>query len=278
MKLSQFIQQANLDWKNMYLCEDQSTGYSWFYPLNADEFLQFAKTDLLGSDTRGFINALTNAKRAIDCQADCCLSSIGFQADKLEKQLGSGNTAAVKSKATIKGVPFKFQMLEVMGIVTPTIVTKMRRLRNALEHEYRKPRRLEAQDAVDIAQLFLDASGGRMRNAVESFGLGSGLTERRGLEEMSKEFHIKFECDPKIKFMITYWDGETLPIRKTNKGIAILPCRPSPEIEVNPNDEGFIALLRLIWNLRWDRNCTVDLKEFLTDAGVKFPKSRLRVR
>jgi hypothetical protein len=280
MNLRTFIEQADLNWSEMYVQSDSSTGYHCPFPISPDEFITFAKADVFSADARGYINALTNAKRAIDSQVDGLITSIGLKPDRLDKQLGSAGVAFLNSAVTQSGVPLKFRLLEVLGVATPAIVAKMRQLRNALEHQYRKPKRNEVRDAIDVAELFVQACGGRMRSSPESFSFGSGVTEHRGFREVAKDFMVHFKDEPEPQFSIQYWDRETLPIRKTDHGIVSLsPTSPSPELKLQPKDEGFIPLMKFLWSTEFNvRDLQAPLAAFLSAVGIKFPKSRLRVR
>lgn len=264
----------------MYLRSDMGTGYLCPFSVTPEEFITFAKADIFSRDPRGYINALTNAKRAIDCQTDSLITSLGFDPDKLDKQIGSHGVSALKAASGQNHAPMKFRFLEALGIATPAIVAKMRQLRNALEHDYRRPRSNEVRNAIDVAELFVQACGARMRSAPESFGFGSGLTQRRGLSEVAKNFHVRFRSEPAPAFEVVFRDVETFPIKKTNKGILSLPLpTPQPEVKTTAGDAGFIPLLRLLWGTDWGtRDLHTPFARFLTDIGVKFSRTRLRVR
>ncbi len=105
-------------------------------PIRAQEYLAFAEKDLRLGGVRGFVNALSNAKRAIDCEVSNLLTAIGLHT--------GGN------------FPSKLEKLQALGLVAPRIVRKVVQLRNRLEHDYHRPTQVEVEDAVDIATLFLD--------------------------------------------------------------------------------------------------------------------------
>ncbi len=46
-------------------------------------------------------------------------------------------------------------MLNRLGLAAPRILKRVADVRNLLEHEYRKPRREDTEDAVDVATLFV---------------------------------------------------------------------------------------------------------------------------
>jgi hypothetical protein len=48
------------------------------FQIEPREFLKFAEQDLITGGPHGFINALSNAKHAIDCQIEGIIFSFGF--------------------------------------------------------------------------------------------------------------------------------------------------------------------------------------------------------
>lgn len=100
-----------------------------------DEYLNAAERDLQHQDNSGNINALTNAKRAIDCQLEALITKFG-----LPKK---------------KNFPERTDQLRGIGLVAPRILEKVNRTRNFLEHQFHVPDRAATEDAVDIATLFV---------------------------------------------------------------------------------------------------------------------------
>lgn len=118
-------------------------------PVRPKEYLDFADKDLLLENVHGYVNALSNAKRAIDCQITNILATLGFS------KLGN--------------IHKKIERIETVGILAPRILKKLNKIRNLLEHEFQKPTKDEAEDAVDIATLFLGATEKIFINFMESF-------------------------------------------------------------------------------------------------------------
>ncbi|MES2938575.1 MAG: hypothetical protein V4864_12895 [Pseudomonadota bacterium] len=104
-------------------------------PVTPKQYLEFAEKDLRLGGTRGLVNALTNSKRAIDCQVHNLLKSLGIPEPY--------------------SFPARMEQLQALGLVAPRIIRKIVQLRNVLEHEYYKPAQTEVEDAVDIAALFV---------------------------------------------------------------------------------------------------------------------------
>jgi hypothetical protein len=76
---------VNLDWKKLTIEIADGETLNFQYSLTPKFFLNSAHDDLKEGSARGLVNALTNAKRAIDCQTDSFLSAIGFSPKGLDK-------------------------------------------------------------------------------------------------------------------------------------------------------------------------------------------------
>lgn len=103
------------------------------------EFLQQAERDFESEHIGKELNCITNAKRAIVCQMDQILLSLGY---------GS----------TRWNIPKKIKKIKDLGIIAPRILSKVSKVRNQLEHEYLKPSSTEIEESLDIAALFVHYS------------------------------------------------------------------------------------------------------------------------
>jgi len=266
MNLKSFIEQANLDFTDIYFTQDTFTSWYSSYSIKPTDFIIFAKADSYTPDTRGLVNALSNAKRAIDCQADSFLECIGLQPDDIDKQLGRDGLASVAFGSTYKQGPLKFRLLEAFGVATPAIVRKMRTLRNLLEHEYRRPNRKEVSDAIGIAELFVQACAGKMKSMVDGLGLGSGLVKIKKEKLVAREFYIRFDPETTPHFELTYWNRE-----QRNAG-------SSSKLDVSIGSRDFVALLKLNCLTESTRDMTEPVRSFLSELGFKLPRTRFHVR
>ena len=266
MKLKDFIDQGKLDLTDLSFVYDGGTGYPINSEIRPEEFITFAKADFLKSDTRGLVNALCNAKRAIDCQTDGFLRVNALAVDGLEKQLRPCGVASLSFGTTQRDGPLKFRLLRALGIATPELITRMRRLRNLLEHEYRKPRPADVRNAIGIAELFVQACRGRMQSCFQSIWIGSG--NPRPMESVEKEFRIWYthETTPyfDVKFLENGW-------RLKNQN------RKSPSLRVRVGEEGFMPLLKLIWHVDFYGDMTDPIRSFFLELGFRLP-ARFRVR
>lgn len=126
------------------------------FELKARDFLKFAEYDLTSDCSHHLINALSNIKRAIDCQLDSLLFGFGL----LEK-----------SKKENWSFPRKAQILNEAGVISPKILQRINQKRNLLEHEYKKPRKEQVEDALDVATLFIASNQRFLFNALVELDL-----------------------------------------------------------------------------------------------------------
>jgi hypothetical protein len=154
MQPTKFFSLTGLDWDHVSCEPDTSTSLYREFSINPEEFLEFAKNDLEQGGRRGLVNALSNCKRAIDCQVDKVLQCLGIP--------GKG-----------KNVPAKIATLADLGVVAPRILHKINRARNYLEHEFKCPAKEKVEDAVEVAELFLTASDSILILFQDTFSIGN---------------------------------------------------------------------------------------------------------
>src|SRR5947209_8565996 len=80
--LERLFRIAKIKFANVYLSTDSGVHPDFTFDIRPNDFLRFAKQDFETTDTRGIVNALTNAKRAIDCQTDKILSIFKIKYNK----------------------------------------------------------------------------------------------------------------------------------------------------------------------------------------------------
>lgn len=109
------------------------------FEINPQEFLEYANQDIELSNNHGYINAISNVKRSIECQSDIIHFSFGIPYNKLD-------------------FPTKIKNLNKMGISPSVILRNINKIRVNLEHFYKIPDRNRVEEAIEIAQLFLDVT------------------------------------------------------------------------------------------------------------------------
>ncbi|MBS9866935.1 hypothetical protein J4H18_23100 [Vibrio alginolyticus] len=109
------------------------------------DYLKFANKDIESNDEpRCLVNALSNAKRALHYQVEILTDAFGIE--HLPKQGKNIN------------FPTRLRFFDKCGIVSPRILSKLNKVRNAVEHDYYIPTRDEVEDYIDVVELFLAAT------------------------------------------------------------------------------------------------------------------------
>lgn len=120
------------------------------------DFLNYAEADIASKDKGNLINALSNTKRALDCQIEIIICEHGLK-NKLKKEK--------------LNFPKKINFLREKHIVAPRVLEKINRTRNMLEHEFKKPSIGNVEDALDIVTLFIGYSK-QLKRVPDSIHLG----------------------------------------------------------------------------------------------------------
>lgn len=149
MHLSQFLEHYVSRWVEPEYDPKGFGQFSYVTPVTPSAYLRYAQADLASGLKHAHINALSNAKRAIDCQLDNIFEAFGL-----------------KKRARF---PEKLEIVGELGLLAPRIVRKVIKARNLLEHEYYDPPQSEVEDAVDIATLFVEAASRPFRNLMEDY-------------------------------------------------------------------------------------------------------------
>lgn len=134
-KIIEFLEHENTKWSHT-ITEELESDFDIF----PQDFLKYAELDLATKNDHKIVNALSNSKRAIDCQVDLLLLAFGFY--KL-------------SQKKFWGFPTKLDYIEKLGVIAPRILKKINKKRNLLEHQFVKPTKEDVEDMLDIAMLFV---------------------------------------------------------------------------------------------------------------------------
>lgn len=94
------------------------------YDISSEEFLDFAENAIASETKEGIVNAVSNLKRALDCEMDMFFESI--------------NIKRIFDKKNLK-FEKKTQFLANIGLFPIQTINKLNFMRNKLEHEYKIP-------------------------------------------------------------------------------------------------------------------------------------------
>jgi len=180
---------------------------SYETPVTPKEYLEYADKDLLQGGDHGYMNALSNSKRSIDCQINNLLSVLGLSK--------SGN------------IHKKIERIENVGILAPRILKKVNKIRNLLEHEFQKPTAYEAEDAVDIAALFIEATEKVFTSFMYAFWVARDGSENRAeIYQEGNKTIIMDETVPQSAFS----DGMYIEYDEERKDYGILGLINNKEV------------------------------------------------
>jgi hypothetical protein len=192
------------------------------YETDAQQFLAFAKHDLNDDSERGRINALSNAKRAAACRVDEILALLNFKGFAAQKSWN---------------VPYKMDVLRSFGVPTTGILKRLIvSPRNVLEHKYIGPKEQESRNAVDLAELFLEATRqdvekGYLVSATLSYASFFKGFENYGVRD---EYELAFDLKNE-KLIIKYLEKELWWEPNSDTGEPeMVDCAPLPGGEKEP--------------------------------------------
>jgi hypothetical protein len=204
--------------------------------LNPTDFLERAEEDYELGGSASLLNSITNAKRAIHCQIDQTLTSLGFNSKRWN-------------------LPQKIDMLNRLGFIAPRILKRVTDARNVLEHEYSAPTIQQIEESLDLAALFLGATNRYLENFGDEFSIGN-----------RDEQVDAFCCKNELRFSFGYKE----------KGFNVVAfSNVSPECElrtdfvvgrvfIKPTDEIFPNVIRLVVASDNDVKIEKALKSFFT--------------
>jgi len=208
------------------------------YEISPKVFLRFAKIDFESGDLRGYVNAITNSKRAIDCQTDKILSTFNIDVEDIPKsaiEFIQQNSEAKKtdSRAALK-------LIQALDIAPIGLISKVRMLRHKLEHFYKTPTVEETKEAIDLAEFFINATQHKVYINY-SFYIGNHFNG----EDMFN--HIDFRYDQKNGcFTLTTADEEKKSIYTNSVVFYYLLMLTICAEDINDVQDTFKKLLKFI--------------------------------
>ncbi|MCF6348965.1 MAG: hypothetical protein L3J20_11805 [Flavobacteriaceae bacterium] len=153
MTLLELIKLIKIDFTQGLINKDSGSELEHHFEISSKEFLNYCKKDFKLKNRRGQINALTNAKRAIDCKTDEIFLSIGLDPYNFPKAIEE--FISISNRANSKSdIPIKLKFLQVINFAPTRIIADVRTLRNKLEHFYTSPHEEQVSNAIELAELY----------------------------------------------------------------------------------------------------------------------------
>ena len=153
----ELFRSVNLDYTRLTIETLDCTNFELHdFPISPKEYLKFARQDLKDKDDRGLINALSNAKRCIDCLIESTLIGLHFN---IGKELSTDiidfcNNILSDEDKEIQ--PNQLKLFTALGLAPSILISEVRLLRNKIEHDYELPKRNEVIKAIEVAELLIN--------------------------------------------------------------------------------------------------------------------------
>jgi hypothetical protein len=188
------------DWPSVTaICDGGSYVEPYSFECSPEMYIKFAKKDLGDATLRGLVNSVSNSKRAIHCSVDLVFRTFNLHVDKSDEQ----------KYPNIKGFSLKLEILKDLGFAAPKILSKYNKIRNKVEHDYVKVTKSDAEDVLDVAEIFCEMLNVRLGNTIDTFELTKyedEVTAHDTLDEC-----IVFEFDSDVKQWIALYHENDAP-------------------------------------------------------------------
>ncbi len=239
--------------------------------LTPKDFIRFSKKDINDDDIRGLINSLTNAKRAIDCQIDNALEEFGIKPDGLSK---ASDTLIKHLQLNKKNLPYKLKLIQSLGLAPGTLTSKVRNLRNKLEHYYKIPEKEEVEEAIEIAELFILSIESKIKILDDDYIITSTNFENiNTLDSLNNgTYNIldpeHFSTQIRVNFKSYYNKIEIIPIKEFKKQRKLL---------YKFDNELYYYLIRLMNHLDDQNDTENDLKLIFEYCNHPIPVKNIKL-
>lgn len=247
---------VKINFAQCVLEQDTGSVLDYQFEISPRDFLSYSKQDFKTNDKRGNVNALTNAKRAIDCQTDKIFSSLGLDPSSFPSVIEEFKSQTSPLK---KDLPIKLRFLQAIAFAPAEIISNPRLLRNKLEHYYKKPSDEEVSSAIELAELFILATDNKLKS-VWDFSISDRGKYSKNKGELGDSIHIIYNYEKHL-FNVRAYFGED----------------DKEEIRVKNTDTLFYYLLKVATSFDYEQDtqdAATDLIEFI---GHPMPKKHISI-
>ena len=81
----QVFEHVKLDYTNISIAAHDNINFDFEFQVMPFDYLSYAQKDMSETSPKGLINALSNAKRSIDCLIEVALKSLSIDPSNIEK-------------------------------------------------------------------------------------------------------------------------------------------------------------------------------------------------
>ena len=139
MDLKQLIMTNGEGWKSASFQIHGESRLTFPFELCPRDFLSFARRDMQSGGKHGGSNALTNAKRAVDCQVAAITKTLGIDTPE----------ASILELMTL---------VHRLGLIGPALLHRIIRLYAFLDKQFKLPPEEQIQYSLDTATAFVEAT------------------------------------------------------------------------------------------------------------------------
>lgn len=245
-----------LDFNSTIIQPESGYGSENPFELSPRDFLRFAKIDFKSENKKGNINALTNAKRAIDCQIDSALTIFGIKYDKISN---SSNKIIELENLKKTNLSHKLKLIQALSFAPGGLISKTRTLRNKLEHYYEIPNKKEVNEAIELAELFVLSIESHLKIIEDHFY----ITDKSNFQgSWNYKNYIDVNYSESIKEMNIGFYVEKVEIET---------------LKLNENDEEYYAFIKLINNIHEEIEMQDALKTLLKMIQHPIPEKNIKL-
>lgn len=257
MSLENIIKDVGIDWTRTFIYRDVGSPLNFDFDITPDDFLRFACQDFENKNNRGIVNAITNAKRAIDCQVDKFLASIGYGPNAGLPQNVKDYIKQYSMFNKHVNIPERLKLVRALGVAPSNLISKIRGIRHLLEHQYKLPAEAQVAEAIEIATLFIGAVDNVLNSFIVYFHIYS--------EGPMQEGHL-----PENHLTIAFEEGHFEITGFVNH-------QEIGNIKISKNESSYLELLRLNIAVSINTNVDTAIYAILQTIECKIPQNMVKV-
>ncbi len=226
------------------------------------DFLRYAKEDFQDNSNKALINCLSNCKRSIDCQIDSTLKICGIN----YKDIPLESNDIINSTNIDKSLAHKLKLISSLGFAPSVLISKIRQIRNSMEHEYYLPKRNEVHEGLELTELFISTISHKLNPIQDSFFLTSKSHHSYDIKDFRHKFNrgIKFDFDCR--------DSKQINIDIIENNI-----RQDNVISFSQNDIEYYHLLKVLVNAQNSFDFIEATKDFLQHIQHPIPRKNINL-
>ncbi|HEY5583449.1 MAG TPA: hypothetical protein VIK78_03045 [Ruminiclostridium sp.] len=196
-KTSDLYTRNKINWTEFYVQIDGCQNDSPIeFNIMPKDYLMFAKNNIKEkvTQTQNCIDAMSNTKRAIECQIDLLINTLGYDYKTFDKRnMYPVTKAFIKSnfqEEQCDGLTDRLKLLNILGLAPTLILSNIRKLRNQMEHEYIELSYQDVKGSIEVAELFINSSNGKLYNLPTLIDVGNTLIDKD--ENSYSYYNIQF--------------------------------------------------------------------------------------